>query len=45
MSISNAEIITIRPAATTMTRQQLPNFIGRITNRINLSTRAWCNPM
>jgi uncharacterized RmlC-like cupin family protein len=28
MSISNAEIITIRPTITTMTRQQLPNFVG-----------------
>ncbi len=28
MSISTAEIITIRPATTTMTRQQLPNFVG-----------------
>ena len=29
MSTSNsAEIITVRPAATTMTRQQLPNFVG-----------------
>jgi len=28
MSISNAEIITIRPTGTTMTRQQLPNFVG-----------------
>ncbi len=28
MSVSNAEIVTIRPAGTTMTRQQLPNFVG-----------------
>jgi uncharacterized RmlC-like cupin family protein len=28
MSISNAEIVTIRPTTTTMTRQQLPNFVG-----------------
>jgi uncharacterized RmlC-like cupin family protein len=28
MSTTNAEIITVRPAATTMTRQQLPNFVG-----------------
>ncbi len=28
MSISNAEIVTIRPTATTMTRQHLPNFVG-----------------
>src|SRR5512138_2816437 len=28
MSTSNAEIVTIRPTGTTMTRQQLPNFIG-----------------
>ncbi len=28
MSVSNAEIITIRPTGTTMTRQQLPNFVG-----------------
>ncbi|HMB22938.1 MAG: cupin domain-containing protein [Chloroflexota bacterium] len=28
MSTSNAEIITIRPQGTTMTRQQLPNFVG-----------------
>ncbi len=28
MSISTAEIVTIRPATTTMTRQQLPNFVG-----------------
>jgi uncharacterized RmlC-like cupin family protein len=29
MSTSNsAEIITVRPAAMTMTRQQLPNFVG-----------------
>lgn len=28
MSTSNAEIITVRPTETTMTRQQLPNFVG-----------------
>lgn len=28
MFTSNAEIITIRPQETTMTRQQLPNFVG-----------------
>ena len=29
MSTSNtAEIVTVRPMATTMTRQQLPNFVG-----------------
>ncbi|HEX2993701.1 MAG TPA: cupin domain-containing protein [Anaerolineales bacterium] len=28
MTTSNAEIITIRPQETTMTRQQLPNFVG-----------------
>ncbi len=28
MLTSNAEIITIRPQTTTMTRQQLPNFVG-----------------
>src|SRR5512141_2531582 len=28
MLTSNAEIVTIRPTATTMTRQQLPNFVG-----------------
>lgn len=28
MSTSNAEIVTIRPTGTTMTRQQLPNFVG-----------------
>lgn len=28
MSISNAEIVTIHPTTTTMTRQQLPNFVG-----------------
>jgi uncharacterized RmlC-like cupin family protein len=28
MSTSNAEIVTIRPTTTTMTRQQLPNFVG-----------------
>jgi uncharacterized RmlC-like cupin family protein len=29
MSTSNsAEIVTVRPTATTMTRQQLPNFVG-----------------
>ncbi|MCB8953670.1 MAG: cupin domain-containing protein [Ardenticatenales bacterium] len=25
---SSAEIVTVRPEATTMTRQQLPNFVG-----------------
>lgn len=25
---SNAEIVTVRPTATIMTRQQLPNFVG-----------------
>ncbi|HET9910709.1 MAG TPA: cupin domain-containing protein [Anaerolineales bacterium] len=28
MSTSTAEIVTIRPTTTTMTRQQLPNFVG-----------------
>jgi uncharacterized RmlC-like cupin family protein len=28
MSASNAEIVTVRPTGTTMTRQQLPNFVG-----------------
>ena len=28
MFTSNAEIVTIRPQETTMTRQQLPNFVG-----------------
>lgn len=28
MFTSNAEIITIRPQETTVTRQQLPNFVG-----------------
>jgi uncharacterized RmlC-like cupin family protein len=28
MFTSNAEIVTIRPTTTTMTRQQLPNFVG-----------------
>jgi uncharacterized RmlC-like cupin family protein len=28
MLTSNAEIVTIRPTTTTMTRQQLPNFVG-----------------
>jgi len=28
MSTSNAEIVIIRPTTTTMTRQQLPNFVG-----------------
>jgi uncharacterized RmlC-like cupin family protein len=28
MSTSSAEIVTIRPTTTTMTRQQLPNFVG-----------------
>lgn len=28
MTTRNAEIITVRPEATTMTRQQLPNFVG-----------------
>ena len=28
MSTANTEIITIRPKGTTMTRQQLPNFVG-----------------
>src|SRR5512143_1496920 len=28
MFTSNAEIITIRPKETTMSRQQLPNFVG-----------------
>ena len=28
MSTPNAEIVTVRPAGTTMTRQQLPNFVG-----------------
>ncbi len=28
MSVSNVEIITIRPTGTTMTRQKLPNFVG-----------------
>jgi uncharacterized RmlC-like cupin family protein len=28
MLTSNAEIITIRPSETIMTRQQLPNFVG-----------------
>jgi uncharacterized RmlC-like cupin family protein len=28
MSASSAEIITVRPTGTTMTRQQLPNFVG-----------------
>ena len=28
MSTTNTEIVTIRPTTTTMTRQQLPNFVG-----------------
>ena len=28
MAFDPMEIVTIRPAATTMTRQQLPNFVG-----------------
>jgi len=28
MSTANAKIVTIRPEMTTMTKQQLPNFIG-----------------
>ena len=28
MSTSNTEIVTVRPTGTTMTRQQLPNFVG-----------------
>ncbi len=28
MSTTNAEIVTVHPAKTTMTRQQLPNFVG-----------------
>lgn len=28
MSASTAEIVTVRPSGTTMTRQQLPNFVG-----------------
>jgi hypothetical protein len=28
MSTSNNEIVTVRPTGTTMTRQQLPNFVG-----------------
>ena len=28
MSTTNAKIVTIRPEMTTMTKQQLPNFIG-----------------
>ncbi|MCA9939538.1 MAG: cupin domain-containing protein [Anaerolineales bacterium] len=27
-TICSAEIVTVRPEATTMTRQQLPNFVG-----------------